>query len=180
MIAYAITDPSTLDFHTLDQDLAHFSQKAEMILYRDKQEKNYHYYAKQFIIHAKSFSFDKVLLHAKVDLAVQLGADGVHLMSTQFDEIPRAKAMGLFVIISTHSAKEIAKAILLDADMVTLSPIFASPNKGIPKGVGVLKELVSQYSIPIIALGGILSSQEIAQCKKSGARGFASIRYFGH
>ena len=36
MISYAITDPSTLDFNHLERDLQRFSQKAAMIVYRDK------------------------------------------------------------------------------------------------------------------------------------------------
>jgi thiamine-phosphate pyrophosphorylase len=32
--------------------------------------------------------------------------------------------------------------------------------------------------IPVIALGGILTQEQIASCEEVGASGFASIRYF--
>lgn len=178
MIRYAITDPSTLHFQTLFTDLTRFSTKAEMIVYRDKLNSNYTTDAKRFILEAKKNAFSKILLHADYLLAYKLKADGVHLKSTQFEEIEKAKVLGLFVVISTHTKKEAKEAERLGADMVTYSPIFSTPNKGEPKGVEELKKLVSMLSIPVIALGGILRQEQIDLCETSGASGFASIRYF--
>jgi len=62
--------------------------------------------------------------------------------------------------------------------MISFSPIFKTPNKGEPKGVTVLQELVSLVSIPVIALGGIVNPKQVALCEESGAKGFAAIRYF--
>ena len=178
MIAYAITDPSTLNFNTLKTDIERFSKKAEMIVYRDKSNDDYAKYAREFILEAKKHAFQKILLHTDYNLAKQLGADGVHLKSTQFSEIKNAKALGLFVVISTHSLDEALEAQKLGADMVTFSPIFATPNKGEPKGIEELKKVVSALSIGLIALGGIVSNEQIDLCKEAGVNGFASIRYF--
>ena len=169
MIAYAITNSHTFDFIT---------KRANMVVYRDKSTSNYKENAKLFLLKSKKLSFDKVLLHSDVDLAFKLKADGVHLTSKQFDKIKNAKALGLFVVISTHTIAEAKKAEELEADMITFSPIFSTPNKGEPKGVEMLRDLVSKLSIPIIALGGILTSKQIGLCRDSGADGFASIRYF--
>ncbi len=178
MIAYAITDPSTLNFNTLETDIKYFAKKADMIVYRDKTSKNYAINAKLFLNEARKYDFQKVLLHTDYELAYQLKADGIHLTSRQFDEIAKAKALGLFVIMSTHTKQEALKAQKLGADMITYSPIFATPNKGEPKGVEKLRELTSLVDIPLIALGGIISQEQIDLCKESGAVGFASIRYF--
>ena len=178
MIAYAITDPSTLHFNTLNQDLKHFANKADMLVYRDKETANYIENAKHFMREAQQHSFDKVLLHRNVRLAHELKADGVHLSSKQRDDIGEAKRLGLFVMISTHNEEEIMEAQEYGADMVTYSPIFRSPNKGKPKGVEKLEEVVQKFSIPVIALGGILSTEQIDACQRVGAKGFASIRYF--
>jgi len=62
--------------------------------------------------------------------------------------------------------------------MISFSPIFKTPNKGEPKGLESLNEVVSSVFIPVIALGGILSEEQIVLCQGSGAKGFASIRYF--
>jgi thiamine-phosphate pyrophosphorylase len=62
--------------------------------------------------------------------------------------------------------------------MVTYSPIFTTPNKGSPKGCKDLKKIVQSINIPVIALGGIISNQQINQIKSTKVNGFASIRYF--
>ena len=176
MIAYAITDPSTLDFNTLQRDLERFSQKATMIVYRDKESDCMS--AVDFVQSAKGFAFDKVLIHGDHILAHSAEADGVHLTSMQLGDISAAKAKELFVVVSTHTIEELKKAEKLGADMATFSPVFETPGKGIPIGVDVLKRMTSQVKIPILALGGVVTEDQVAACERSGAIGFASIRYF--
>ena len=178
MIAYAITDPSTLNFNTLQSDIKCFAQKADMIVYRDKLTSNYANNAKKFMLETKKYSFHKILLHTDYRLAHKLKADGVHLNSTQFNDIAKAKALGLFVVISTHTIEEALYAQKVGVDMLTFSPVFSSPNKGEPKGVEELKKVVSALSIAVIALGGVVTREQIDLCEVSGALGFASIRYF--
>ncbi len=178
MISYAITDPSTLNFKNLSSDLKKFSQKADIILYRDKDNSDYSSNAKIFITEARKYKFNKILLHQNIDLACLLKADGVHLTSSQLNLVEKAKFFKLFTIVSTHTLSEVKEAEKFGADMITFSPIFKTPNKEEPKGLDVLKEIVSRVTIPVIALGGILTKEQIKDCKKVGAKGFASIRYF--
>ena len=178
MIAYAITDPSTLNFHNLKSDIKRFATKATMIVYRDKSTLNYTQNAEKFINEAKKYSFSKILLHSNYSLAHSLNADGVHLTSTQFDDIEKAKSLGLFVVVSTHTQIEALTAQSLGADMITFSPLFATPNKGEPKGIKELNRVASKLSIPLIALGGIITEKHLCLCQKSKAEGFASIRWF--
>ena len=178
MISYAITDPSTLSFESLNSDLMRFAQKADMIVYRDKSGSHYVARAKLFLEASKNYPFKKVLLHGDVELAAKLGADGIHLTGRQADEIKKAKSLGLFVVISCHSIDEAKNAEKQGADLVTYSPVFSTPNKGKPLGLGALKELQGIISLPIIALGGILTQEQIDACESHGASGFASIRYF--
>lgn len=169
MIAYAISDPATLDFNNLEESLKRFSSKASMILYRDKSNPNYFVNAKLFLQEARKYSFNKILLHGDIESASKLKADGVHLRSDQFDLIPLAKKNNLFTIISTHSLSEALLAQDLGADMVTISPIFSTPDKGEPIGLKTLKELCDNLNIPVIALGGITSQKEIDACQEHGA-----------
>ncbi len=176
MIAYAITDPSTLNFTALQHNLKRFAKVASMIVYRDTKNPHYIESARTFI--ASAIGFDKVLLHSDYSLAKTLGAEGVHLKSTQFSDIKEAKSLGLFVVVSTHTVAEALEAENLGADMITVSPVFETPNKGLPMGIEGLENIISQVGIPVIALGGILTDEEIISCEKAGAKGFASIRYF--
>jgi len=158
-----------------EQFVKHLPQYA---LYRDKTNPNYKVQAEHFVEVCAQFEDIKAIIHSDVALAFKLVAYGVHLTSTQFDEIEKAKELGLKVIISTHSKKEVINAENLGADYVTYSPIFQTPNKGEPKGVEDLKELLEMTSIKIFALGGIVKDEEINAISETKAYGFASIRYF--
>ena len=175
--AYLITDPSLFGStpESLVSNLSKSIQKhnPDLICLRDKHSRDYPALAKAFL---SLRGEHKALLHGNVDLAVSLGAYGVHLTSSQLGEIAKAKAAGLYVIASTHSLEE---ALLAEeADAITYSPIFFSPNKGEPKGLGDLKEITGKIKNKIFALGGITSQEQIKQVEACGVYGFASIRYF--
>lgn len=150
----------------------------DFILFRDKKTPFYSECARVYIDICRDNMVGHVLLHGDYALAHELRADGVHLSSTQFDEIAEAKKLALYVIVSTHTHEEALMAQKLGADAVTYSPIFPSPNKGEPKGLEDLKVIVDKMRIPIFALGGILSQEQINAVQAAGAYGFASIRYF--
>jgi thiamine-phosphate pyrophosphorylase len=179
--AYLITDPayygSTPDrlVATLDEVLQKTS--CDMICYRDKLNSDYALMA-TFFLGAVEAKCPMRLLHGDVELASRLHAEGVHLTSTQFDEIETAKRLGLYVVISCHSDAELQKAYELGADAATYSPVFASPGKGEPRGLEDLKERVGKIPLNIIALGGITTPEHVRQIEDTGAFGFASIRYF--
>lgn len=182
MKKYLITTP---EFYTQEQNS--FQEKlnaqltkhqADFVLFRDKENENYAELAKAFIGVCHNHKDLKCFLHQDPLLAKKLGAAGVHFNSTQFEQITEAKNMGLEVIISTHTHDEVVKAEKLGADYVTYSPIFSSPNKGVPKGIEDLKELVKKVNIKLFALGGIVSEEQIKLVDDAKAFGFASIRYF--
>ena len=150
----------------------------DFALYRDKENREYERGAEEFVQMCQPLKNLRVFLHQDYELALKLGADGVHLTSQQFDLISKAKEKGLEVIISTHTYNEVHVAEAMGADYVTYSPIFASPGKGKPKGVEDLQSIVDMSDVKIFALGGIVSEEEVQQIGKTGAYGFASIRYF--
>jgi len=150
----------------------------DFALYRDKNNPNYAVQAEHFIEVCNQFEGIKGLIHRDVALAHQLNAFGVHVTSQQFEQITKAKELGLYVIASTHNEAEITEALSYGADAVTYSPIFTTPLKGDPKGLEDLKEITGKIKTNIFALGGILTLDQVKQCELNGAYGFASIRYF--
>lgn len=182
LIHYLITDPAyyghneTSMENTLHQVLK--KHRVDVACFRDKTAQNYEALAQTFIKVCQEYNVPKILLNEEYELAIKLKAYGVHLTSEQLHLIPKCKANRLYVIASCHTSKEIAQAQEFKADAITYSPIFATPNKGLPKGVEDLEKAVSSFTIPVIALGGIITEDHIAQIKKTGAHGFASIRYF--
>ncbi len=181
MKSYLITDPKYYrDLESFEKYLIKIYQKHKpsFASFRDKKNKNFDLYAQKFVKISKLFGIEKILINNSIDTALKYNAHGVHLTSSQFNEIEYAKKLGLYVIISTHSKKEAKLAQMLGADAITYSPIFYTPNKGEPKGIENLKSLLKEISIACFALGGIVTQKEVDLCKQSGCYGFASIRYF--
>jgi len=175
VIKYAITDPSF--FNPLNKRDYLRYKEADFLLFRDKTTNSYNTLAKAFLENSQNLNA-KRLLHQDFLLAKSLNAYGVHLTSNQFNSIKRAKDLGLFVVVSTHSIAEAKRAKELGANAITFSPIFSTPNKGKPKGVEELKKVVKCCNIKVIALGGIVTNEHIKKIEASNAWGFASIRYF--
>ena len=180
---YLITDPK---YYSNNPEL--FKKNLERILkknqidlacFRDKSSENFEELAEIFVSTCKEFNIEKILINKDFKLAKKLGATGVHLTSEQFKKIKKAKDLDLYVIISCHSLADIEKAQESFANAVTFSPIFETPNKGEAKGVNALKQAVNLYEdIDIIALGGIVSNEQVEHIEKANPYGFASIRYF--
>ena len=76
-------------------------------LYRDKDNPDYPRFAAVFVDVCRSFGI-KAMLHRDRVLAASLGADGIHLTSSQSGAVAAAKTAGLFTVISTHTPVEIA------------------------------------------------------------------------
>ena len=148
------------------------------VLYRDKTNPNYALQAEHLVEVCAQFEDIKAIIHSDVELARKLYAYGVHLTSLEFNKIDKAKEYGLKVIVSTHTKEEVFRAEELGADYVTYSPIFITPNKGEPKGIEDLKELLYKTKIKVFALGGIVDIREVEKVEEIEAYGFASIRYF--
>ena len=120
----------------------------------------------------------KTFINSDINLAVEFGFCGIHLPSAMLGLVPAAKEAGLLVFASCHSSQEIDMCEKFGADMITLSPVFASPDKGEPLGVDRFDEMVVDCRLSVFALGGIIDEAQIEMVKNSKAAGFASIRYF--
>lgn len=183
MQQYLITDPSY--YHdSIHEFTAYLSRvyekhKVDFACFRDKRCSDIRMYANAFLALSEKYTVTKTLLNGDDRLAHALGFYGVHLQSTQFDRIIDAKQAGLYTIISTHTLQEAMNAQDLGVDAITYSPIFESPGKGTAKGIAQLQQVIDEINIPVFALGGILTQEQINLCQSTGAYGFASIRYFG-
>lgn len=181
--SYLITDPK---YYSNDKTIfkknlqkALLEHKVDIACFRDKESKNIYELAEVFLQTCKEFQIKKILINSNFNLAKELNFTGVHLTSAQFCDIKRVKELNLAVAISCHNFEELSCAYENEVDFVTYSPIFYSPNKAKPLGVDELKRAISTFDkLKIIALGGIVSKNQIEQISKTSAYGFASIRYF--
>tara|TARA_B100000787_G_C16196431_1_gene301204 strand:- start:2708 stop:3265 length:558 start_codon:yes stop_codon:yes gene_type:complete len=109
-------------------------------------------------------------------LAYQLNLDGFYIPAHNKNNINKYKKSKFIIIGSAHSIKEIRIKETQGVHQIFLSPIFKTLKSN--KNLGLLKfNLFSKYtSKPIIALGGI-NSTNIKQIKMTNSFGIASIRY---
>ncbi|MDR0408414.1 MAG: thiamine phosphate synthase [Campylobacteraceae bacterium] len=181
MISYLITDQKYYGNtkQSIRETLLKVAEKHKIdyACLRDKNAKDYEDLAETFIAVCNDLD-TKPILHTFWQQTIILGAYGVHFSTKDFENIPLAKERNIFTLASAHSLKEANKALFLGADIVTISPIFYTPDKNEPLGLEKLKEITDKIPHKCIALGGILESSQIDMCKKAGAIGYASIRYF--
>ncbi|GJD33677.1 thiamine phosphate synthase [Methylobacterium aerolatum] len=108
------------------------------------------------------------------DLAVILGAGGVHLPGGAPVSPVRDRLGGVLLGVSAHSLREVEAAALAGADYVTLSPIFPTASKpGYGPALGPEAIAAARgFGIPVVALGGI-GEGTLPACREAGAAGFA-------
>lgn len=122
----------------------------------------------------------RVIVNDRVDLAMVLEADGVHLGQ---DDLPPAEArrlLGPDAIIgySTHTVAQARKATELPIDYLAFGPVFPTLTKERPDavvGTGVLSEIAELAGkLPLVAIGGI-NEINLEQTLSSGASSAAII-----
>lgn len=124
----------------------------------------------------------RLLINSRTDVALAVGADGVHLRSS---DISATGVRAIWrsahaerdpiIAVSCHAGDEVKRAVESRADFVVLGPIF---EKGSAPAMGVeMLRSVSRCGIPVLALGGV-SLANAALCLESDAAGIAGIRLF--
>lgn len=122
----------------------------------------------------------KLIINDRVDIALSLGADGVHLGQEDLPPEAARRLLGSDAIIgfSTHNLEQARLAAIRPVDYIALGPIFSTFTKNKPDpevGLRVLRqarEVVGQ--MPLVAIGGI-SSANSAEVIGSGADAIAVI-----
>lgn len=81
---------------------------------------------------------------------------------------------------SVHSPLEIAAAANIGPRYLLLSPVFPTVSKpGVPAlGIDALREHAAAAAVPVIALGGIVTTERAARALAAGAAGVAGISLF--
>ena len=126
----------------------------------------------------------RLLINSRIDIALAVQADGVHLRSNDVspDDVRKAWPKASpgsrpIVAVSCHNLADVAGAKNAGADFVVFGPVFGKKDvNGIATGTNQLQDACRE-GIPVFALGGItFNNAEL--CMAAGAKGIAAIRLF--
>ncbi len=126
----------------------------------------------------------KFLINSRADVALAVGADGVHLTadSPPADVVRAAWMLHTrqhpLVGVSAHSVADVQRAEANGASFVVLAPDFEKePTRVNGIGLTALRSACEASQIPVLALGGVNLTNALS-CLNARAAGVAGIRLF--
>jgi thiamine-phosphate diphosphorylase len=113
------------------------------------------------------------IVNDRVDVALAVDADGVHLGQDDFPVNLARKIIGEDKIIgvSVGSVEEAIQAVKDNADYVSIGSIFPTrtkPDAGDAVGTPIITEIKKYINVPLVAIGGI-TADNIAEVAAAGA-----------
>jgi thiamine-phosphate pyrophosphorylase len=119
------------------------------------------------------------LVNDRVDIALAVDADGVHLGQTDLPVAVARQILGPNKIIgqSTTSPEEMAKSLASDVDYIGVGPVYETPTKAGKKASGLeyVRYAQENATVPWFAIGGIDHSN-VADVVQAGAQRVAVVR----
>jgi thiamine-phosphate pyrophosphorylase len=120
-----------------------------------------------------------LIVNDRVDVALAVGADGVHLGQADMP-VPIARRLlgpGPIIGLSVERWPDVEEAQDLDVDYLGVSPVFATSTKAdtkSPWGLPGLARIRTYSRHPVVAIGG-LNAGNIADAVRAGADGIAVV-----
>jgi thiamine-phosphate pyrophosphorylase len=120
-----------------------------------------------------------LIINDRVDVALAVAADGVHLGQTDMPLRAARKILGdsMLIGISAESLEDAVEAESGGADYLGVSPIYATPTKtdtARPLGLAGLRAIREAVKLPLVGIGG-LNRDNAAKVIGSGADGVAVV-----
>jgi len=120
-----------------------------------------------------------LIINDRLDVALAVGAEGVHLGQSDMPLEMAQKIAGpsMLIGISAESVQDAVKAENGGADYLGVSPIYTTPTKtdtAPPLGIQGLREIKNRVKIPLVGIGG-LNNSNAAEVIRSGADGVAVV-----
>ena len=178
---YPLTDVSTAALSHLEQVKRLVAGGATLIQLRDKRASPAEFYeAAAAVIKFARPKNIKIIINDRVDIALAVKADGVHLGQNDLPPEKARRILGEKAIIgfSTHNVSQAAAASKLPVDYIAIGPVFATISKANPDPVTGLQTLdkVRQMTgdLPLVAIGGI-TFENVEAVFQSGADSVAVI-----
>ena len=120
-----------------------------------------------------------LIINDRLTVAIESGADGLHLGQGDGDVVAARAAMGEQAILglSVQSHAQLARLDHVPLDYLGLGPVFATSTKhdhAQPLGFDGLAALVAASPLPAVAIGG-LEAEHVNRIRAAGAKGPAVV-----
>ena len=120
-----------------------------------------------------------LFINDRLDVALAVGADGVHLGQNDLAIADARRLVGnrMIIGISAESVADAVRAEAEGADYIGASPVFTTPTKtdtAPPLGLDGLRAIRRAVQLPLVAIGGI-DADNAAQVLRAGADGLAVV-----
>lgn len=174
---YLVTSPSD---HLLETVESALQGGLTLVQYRDKGADDGVRLATAFELRALCRDYGALfLMNDRVDLAIAVDADGVHLGQTDMPIAVARQLLGPYRIIgsSTTNPAEMERAIQGGADYIGVGPVYATPTKPGKAAAGLeyVRYAAAHATVPWFAIGGV-DSENVAEVLQSGASRVAVVR----
>jgi thiamine-phosphate pyrophosphorylase len=176
---YFITDSSLSKAGVLSDCRQAIAGGCSIIQYREKKKSTGEMLKDAFEIHAECKKSNCIfIVNDRIDIALAVDADGVHLGQNDMPlKIARKLLPKKIIGITVHTPEEAISAQTQGADYIAVSPIFPTKTKadaGKAVGIEMLAQIRKEVSIPIVAIAGI-NEENMLAVLESGADSIAMI-----
>lgn len=120
------------------------------------------------------------VVNDRVDVALESGADGLHVgQADELEHVRERVGPEIVLGISVQDARQAQAAELAGADYLGVT-VWSTPTKpeAIPRGVEGVREVVAATALPVVGIGGI-EAANAAEVLVAGAAGVAVISAVG-
>lgn len=180
LLLYAVTDRSWLKGQTLAQQVEQaLLGGATMVQLREKQLDLPHFRREALEIQALCRRYGvPFLINDNVDLALEIGADGVHVGQEDMEAglVRQKLGPGKILGVSAHSPEEALRAQAAGADYLGAGAVFHTGTKTDVSTLShdTLGDICAAVHIPVVAIGGI-NEDNILRLKGTGIAGAAVV-----
>ena len=178
---YIILDPSVCPARPLVEVLTASAEAGAMLFqYRNKTASMKEAYIEALALRQAAAKAGVLfIVNDRCDLALAVGADGVHLGQGDLPLELARKVMGSdkLIGISTHNPDQVQEATVWKPDYLGFGPIFKPGSKQDHDpvvGLEGLRAIRALTSLPVFAIGGIQIDQ-VREVMREGANGIAVI-----
>lgn len=178
---YPITDTQISGLSHAEQVALFAESGATLVQLREKRAPALQFYeAAKAALAVAAERGVQLLINDRVDIALAVGAAGVHLGQDDLAPDVARRLLGNDAVIgySTHSVAQAIEAAILPIDYLAIGPIFGTSTKENPDPVVGLEGLRAVRSaignLPLVAIGGI-TRENTAAVVEAGADSAAMI-----